>query len=70
MAAPLRCCCIACGSVVSQPQVLGDWILLDDAPGHGLCEDCYLRIAAAAINREIALFLATAPGPAPRHGQC
>lgn len=70
MATPLRCTCISCRSVVSQPQVLVNWILLDDAPGHGLCEDCYLRIAAAAINREIALFLATRTQPASLEGQC
>jgi hypothetical protein len=69
MPEPLRCTCIACASVVSQPQVLEDWILLDDAPGHGLCEDCYLRIAAAAINRQIASFLATRPGLAQAKGQ-
>jgi hypothetical protein len=62
----LGCACIVCASTVSLPQVLDSWILLEDAPGHGLCEDCYLRLAAAAINREIALFLATRPDLALR----
>lgn len=63
MPEPLHLACICCSATVTgPPEALETWIALEDAPGRGICEPCYTAIAARAIMRCIADFLASQTG--------
>ena len=52
--------CICCPATVTGPPVaLEPWIVLEDAPGWGICEPCYMAIAATAIQQRITAFVST-----------